>query len=95
MTMANQTIENYSMAFRLPSIVTEPPQGPLSEGGFTCEDCQQPIPDGEKMWSITLTHEALEDDVLQVYGHSIGLYVWCETCAANRDFKNFVVPKKV
>ena len=65
----------------------------MIETDFTCDDCQRSIPDGEKMWSLTLEHDAFERGAMQVYD-AVSLYFWCETCAANRDFKKIVVPEK-
>jgi hypothetical protein len=61
--------------------------------GFPCFKCDKNIPDGTSMWSITINHETLEKNGMNV--HSSDCYhVFCEECAKTKDFSKIIVPDK-
>jgi hypothetical protein len=55
--------------------------------------CGKMIPEKTKMWSIDITKEVVEDDVIQPeYCDSLRIY--CEDCAEKKSLKNIIVPNK-
>jgi hypothetical protein len=58
---------------------------------FRCCDCGKGIEDGERMWSVNIHCESMEDGVITV--HQADCYdVFCESCALRHDFKNITIP---
>ena len=65
----------------------------MTQPDFVCYDCDQPIPNGEKMWSVLLNQESFDQGSVTVHD-STYLHLCCERCAAERNLENFSIPRK-
>ena len=63
------------------------------ESGLSCLGCGKPILEGEPMWTVDVKYEMLDRGVISVMCSEIAR-VFCEACAARRDFSRIVVPVK-
>lgn len=60
---------------------------------FTCDGCSKFIEEGEKMWNINLHQEVWEDGAITVLD-AYAVFIFCEKCAAKKDFERITVPDK-
>jgi hypothetical protein len=58
-----------------------------------CTRCEREIPSGTPYWSVTVQHEAMVDDEIEVI-EAMCYHVLCEECAARSDFERIAVPEK-
>ena len=65
-----------------------------TEPVFRCRDCGKGIEDGEKMWSVNIHCETMDDGAMTVHQADCYNYVFCETCASRRDFRHMEIPLK-
>ena len=58
-----------------------------------CSRCGTEIPAGTPYWSVTVQHETLDGDAIEVLDAAC-LLMLCEACAAKSDFERVTVPEK-
>lgn len=60
---------------------------------FPCDGCAKDIKKGEKMWSVNLYEEVWDGGAITVLD-AYSAFIFCEKCAAKKDFENITVPDK-
>jgi hypothetical protein len=60
---------------------------------FPCDGCAKVINEGDKMWNIKLHQEVWEDSAITVLDAYM-VFVFCEKCAAKKDFDKIIITDK-
>ena len=62
------------------------------EYSFRCRNCGKGIENDERMWSVNIHCETMEDRAITVHEADCYNYVFCESCALCHDFRNIEIP---
>ena len=77
-----------------------PSVAPVQSGGADsetvyekCSECGKPIDANESYWCVTVQNEVFDGQAVTV-NDAWSVFVYCEKCAAKKNFEGIVVPSK-